>query len=200
MKNLAAMISFALLLSFSILQPAPSKAAEQERNPVIFIHGAGGIGASFKLVENQLVKKGWNPDELYAIEMADKTGNNLTNGKQLERFVDKVKKETGKSKVDIIGHSAGGMNALYYTTKLGGAENVEDIVTLGAPNRFVGSTAPESIRYTSIYSTSDYIVRPQLAKLDGAKNIELRGVNHFAYLYNSDVQKLIEEGLNGGGE
>ncbi|MGD6817137.1 esterase/lipase family protein [Metabacillus sp. 84] len=204
MKNWKKAVTFgitsACILSLSALNPAPSKAAASERDPVIFIHGAGGIGHSFTIIENRLVKNGWDRDELYAIEMKDKTGNNRTNGKQLAEFVEKVKQETGKSKVDIVGHSAGGMNALHYAANLDGAENVEDIVTLGAPNRLAASEAPEQVSYTSIYSKTDFIVNNRLSKLDGAKNIQISGIDHFGFLYSSKVQPLIEEGLNGGGE
>ena len=60
---------------------------------------------------------------------------------QLGKVVDEVLKTTGASKVDLVGHSQGGIVARYYAQFLGGtnAENPEKnrvgkIVTLGATN------------------------------------------------------------------
>ncbi len=49
---------------------------------------------------------------------------------QLAMFVAQVKAATGAAKVDLVGHSQGGMLAEYYTKLLGGARNVHSIVAL----------------------------------------------------------------------
>ncbi|MCD7036140.1 alpha/beta fold hydrolase [Metabacillus sp. GX 13764] len=186
--------------------PASGHAAEaKDHDPVIFIHGAGGIGASFYSIENYLKNQGWSDDELYAIEMNDKTGNNAHNAKQLASYVDEVLKKTGKSKVDIVGHSMGGPNALTYILKYGGGSKVNDVVTFGSPNKMVTSEAPagtdpnHKILYTSIYSNNDFVVNKWLSPLKGAKNVQITGPGHLGMLVNSQVNELIKEGLNGGG-
>ncbi|WP_026693038.1 esterase/lipase family protein [Peribacillus kribbensis] len=194
-----------IIFSAAAMKPSVSKAEAAGHDPVIFIHGAGGISADFFSIKNYLKKQGWSDNELYAIEMMDKTGNSLNNARQLSAFVDEVLKKTGKSKVDIIGHSAGGINALTYILN-GGGSKVNDVVTLGSPNKFITSKAPagtdpnHKIRYTSIYSTSDLIVPNWLSTLDGAKNVKISGVDHVGLIFNSKVDALIKEGLNGGGQ
>lgn len=209
MKNKRLLLSLiagmAIILSAVTIQPSVSKAQTNGHDPVIFIHGAGGIGASFYSIENYLKKQGWSDDELYAIEMKDKSGNNQNNAKQLASYVDEVLKKTGKSKVDIVGHSMGGPNALTYILN-GGGSKVNDVVTFGSPNKMVTSKAPvgtdpnDKILYTSIYSTNDYVVTNWLSPLDGAKNVKISGPGHIGMLWNSQVNELIKEGLNGGGE
>ncbi|KAG0034131.1 hypothetical protein BGZ82_005859 [Podila clonocystis] len=49
---------------------------------------------------------------------------------QLKVFVDKVLNATGSSKVDILGHSQGGLMPLYYMKRLGGADKVRKLGAL----------------------------------------------------------------------
>lgn len=209
MKNRKGLFSLVacMVIIFSVvgIQPSVSKAQTNAHDPVIYIHGAGGNSTNFYAIKNYLKKQGWSDNELYAIEMIDKTGNSLNNARQLASYVDGVLKKTGKSKVDIIGHSAGGINALTYILN-GGGSKVNDVITLGSPNKFVTSKAPvgtdpnHKILYTSIYSKSDYLVPNQLSILQGAKNVQISGVGHMGMVLNSKVNELIKEGLNGGGQ
>jgi triacylglycerol lipase len=48
--------------------------------------------------------------------------------------------QTGASKVDIVGHSQGGMMPRYYIRNLGGAAKVDDLVGLAPSNH--GTTSP----------------------------------------------------------
>lgn len=53
---------------------------------------------------------------------------------ELKSFVDKVRFWSGSSKVDLVGHSQGGLLSRYYIQKLGGAAKVEKLVALSATN------------------------------------------------------------------
>lgn len=53
----------------------------------------------------------------------------------LNAFADGVRAQTGATKVDLIGHSQGGLVARSYVKSYGGAGEVDSLITLGTPNR-----------------------------------------------------------------
>lgn len=62
------------------------------------------------------------------------TGPIETSAAQLSAFVDRVRSATGAAKVDIVGHSQGGMMPRYYMRFLGGAGKVHRLVGLSPSN------------------------------------------------------------------
>lgn len=62
------------------------------------------------------------------------TGDIPTSARQLSAFVTKVLSVTHAAKVDIVGHSQGGMMPRYYIDFLGGASKVNDLVGLSPSN------------------------------------------------------------------
>ena len=52
----------------------------------------------------------------------------------LGALVDQVRAQTGAARVDLIGHSQGGLVARYYVKNLGGSAKVDRVISLGAPH------------------------------------------------------------------
>lgn len=53
-----------------------------------------------------------------------------TSAREVSDFIDEVLQKTGASKVDLIGHSQGGLLGFYYLKKLGGSKKVKQFVAL----------------------------------------------------------------------
>jgi triacylglycerol esterase/lipase EstA (alpha/beta hydrolase family) len=62
------------------------------------------------------------------------TGDIATSAQQLATFVNQVLAATGAAKVDIVGHSQGGMMPRYYINFLGGAAKVDKLIALAPSN------------------------------------------------------------------
>ena len=103
--------------------------------PIILAHGIaakqlrvlnafGNIGRELEAVGNKVYIA--DTDGFGAIE---------TNAEQLRCFVDRVLKETGAEKVNIIAHSKGGLDSKYMITHLGMEDKVASLTTLCTPHR-----------------------------------------------------------------
>jgi triacylglycerol esterase/lipase EstA (alpha/beta hydrolase family) len=68
------------------------------------------------------------------------TGDIPTSASQLGSFVNQVLAETGASKVDLVGHSQGGMMPRYWMKFDGGASKVDELVGIAPSNH--GTTNP----------------------------------------------------------
>lgn len=110
--------------------------------PVVLVHGT---------VENQ--RSNWNAmspqlkNDGYCVYMFNYGSGSFTLGQfygltsvsssaaKLKTFVDRVLASTGKSKVDLVGHSQGGMMPRWYIHFLGGAAKVRNLVALSPSNQ-----------------------------------------------------------------
>ena len=111
-----------------------------------------------------------------------------------------------RERIDLVGHSEGGLIGRYYVQKLNGAHRVRHLVTLGTPHRgtpwaysgyLVGrvlpsllqmaprsmllrdladDSFPDSVRLTSIYSQRDPFCPPSSCRLDGGRGAHLKNV------------------------
>lgn len=52
----------------------------------------------------------------------------------LDAYADGVRAQTGAARVDLVGHSQGGLVARSYVKDFGGASEVDSLITLGTPN------------------------------------------------------------------
>jgi triacylglycerol esterase/lipase EstA (alpha/beta hydrolase family) len=101
--------------------------------PAVIVHGTFGDQKS--LLDNLSLSLKRDGFCVYALDYGNRaTGPIEQSAQQLKTFVDKVLAATGAAKVEIVGHSQGGMMPRYYIKNLGGDALVEDLVGLAPSN------------------------------------------------------------------
>ncbi len=112
--------------------------------PVVLVHGTFGQQTDWVALSPVLKADGYC---VFTLNYGGSTPDNPIQGTgriedsaaQLSAFVNTVRSATGARKVDIVGHSQGGMMPRYYLKFLGGANKVGTLVGLAPSNH--GTTA-----------------------------------------------------------
>lgn len=104
--------------------------------PVVLLHGFIDNRSVFVVLRRALTRHGHR--HLEALNYSPLTRDIPTAAELLGRHVEDICERTGHSRVDIVGHSLGGLIARYYVQRLGGDRRVRTLVTLGTPH---GGTA-----------------------------------------------------------
>ncbi|MCM3121691.1 triacylglycerol lipase [Mesobacillus sp. AQ2] len=136
-------LSVSIVLLLVLVSPAGAAkrvTAASEKDPVVFVHGFTGSSSSYDDMKQWLVSQGWPSNYLFAIQYSNTTGSNINNAYELESFIKNVLRQTKASKVDIVAHSMGGLSTRYYVKYLDGAQNVDDVITLGSPHHGTNSS------------------------------------------------------------
>ncbi|KEF07404.1 MULTISPECIES: esterase/lipase family protein [Streptomyces] len=100
--------------------------------PVLLLHGFIDNRSVFVLLRRSLLRHGWRHVE--ALNYSPLTCDLRKAAELLGRHVEQVCERTGHSRVDLVGHSLGGLIARYYAQRLGGDLRVRTLVTLGTPH------------------------------------------------------------------
>lgn len=110
--------------------------------PVLLVHGAGLDATSYTNLwdmgyvglQQQLVSLG---HRVFSITFSHSHGDNFYQAIQLADAIDRVKKQTGASIVDVVAHSKGGIAARVYMSNMSATayrHDVRRLVLLGVPN------------------------------------------------------------------
>ncbi|MEU6956541.1 alpha/beta fold hydrolase [Streptomyces sp. NPDC045714] len=104
--------------------------------PVVLLHGFIDNRSVFVVLRRALTRHGHR--HLEALNYSPLTRDIRIAAELLGRHVEEICERTGHSRVDVVGHSLGGLIARYYVQRLGGDRRVRTLVTLGTPH---GGTA-----------------------------------------------------------
>lgn len=99
--------------------------------PVILVHGYYATRATNAPIERFLKGKGFRVFDvnLPGLNWQDMRKSSLV----VARRVEEVKRETGADQIVLVGISMGGLIALHYVRKRGGAAHVRRCISLGSP-------------------------------------------------------------------
>ncbi len=130
-RTRALLLVAALLAALFAAMPAPA-AAQAVDDPVIIVAGTVSPALANEPLRARMLADGY---DAYIYELPGLgIGDIAQTSAPLVAFVDNILAQTGATRVDLVGHSQGGLVARYYVKYLGGDAKVDSLVTLGSPN------------------------------------------------------------------
>ena len=104
-----------------------------ESPPVLIIHGFLGTRGSMYMLERRLVEDGF---VVVSFNLGTLNVRDIRRSAFLiHRKIERILAQTPSQRIDIIGHSMGGLIGLYYVKKLGGHARVRKLIMMGTPVR-----------------------------------------------------------------
>jgi uncharacterized alpha/beta hydrolase family protein len=100
--------------------------------PVLLIHGYLSDASTWNKWQDLLKKDGISAFPITFQQSDDKCGSAAAHAKELSMKIDEIKKITGQSRVNIVGHSKGGLDARVYLAN--GTHDVANLIMIGTPN------------------------------------------------------------------
>ncbi|ELP62316.1 esterase/lipase family protein [Streptomyces turgidiscabies] len=104
----------------------------EPKPPVVLLHGFIDNRSVFVLLRRSLAQHG--RQQIESLNYSPLTCDIRTAAELLGRHIEETCRRTGQPRVDIVGHSLGGLIARYYVQRLGGDLRVRTLVTLGTPH------------------------------------------------------------------
>jgi len=197
---------------------AGATTASPAQPPVLIIHGYLATRGSLHLLERHLTDRGlivmsYPLGPLNVGDIRDSAG-------LIARKVESIVAQTGIARVDIVGHSMGGLVGLDYLKRLGGRHRVRRLVMLGTPTQGTWSallglvTAPLGLaslqllpgspflrelaerplppgaEVVSIGAIRDWLAPLSSTALDGVRHIALP-TGHSGLLVDAEVAEVV---------
>jgi triacylglycerol esterase/lipase EstA (alpha/beta hydrolase family) len=104
---------------------------DERHPPVLLIHGYLGTRGSMYILERRL-----NDDGIcvFSFNLGSLNVRDIrTSAFLIHRKIESILAQTPVKKIDIVGHSMGGLIGLYYVKKLGGHDKVRKLIMMGTP-------------------------------------------------------------------
>jgi pimeloyl-ACP methyl ester carboxylesterase len=199
------------------MAPPPTGTATGTSTPVVAIHGYTQNRVDFLGLARACRRAGVGP--VYGMNYPW-FGSIRGNARRLARFIERVLRETGAPRVDLVAHSLGGLVAMEYLHTAGSAQ-VRRIVTIASPHAGVPwqgpipgkagdsmraglvahASKPVPVPCLSVYSTHDNVVHPpSTSELShrGAQDRAFEHTGHLSILFEQDVLQAVVEFLRAG--
>ena len=131
--------------------------------PILLIHGFLGTRGSMYLLERRLVDDG---HVVVSFNIGTINTRDIRRSAFLiHRKIERVLAQTPWKKIDILGHSMGGLIGLYYVKKLGGHTRVRRLIMMGTPVRGTWVSLL-GVATLGLLSTSSWQLLPRSRFLD----------------------------------
>ncbi len=192
--------------SKSFRRPAGSPSG----TPILLVHGYLHCGSVWAYYKWKFAKAGLGP--IYTINLMPPLSSIQDYAQQIRAKAEEIERETGNSKLVLVGHSMGGLACGYYAASVAPPEKELSLISLGSPwdGTFLAQFAPgpnakemrrhspflkhlqqqlshKQLPHYHIAATTDQIVLPWRSSLKGSephKSLILDGVGHLSILYS----------------
>ena len=114
---------------------------EDKPLPVLLVHGYAEDAAVWKKWEDMLRKDGIQFFTVTFKDSDDKCGSAKQHAIELEKMVQDIKEQSGAQKINIVGHSKGGLDARVFLD-ITDTKDVANLIMIGTPN--AGSPVAET--------------------------------------------------------
>lgn len=213
--------ALALAIGAFVALPTASLAATTP-DPVLLIHGWRSDASAWAT----MVQRFAGLDGRTVVALTLPGDDNIVNGRYIRDQVAALKsKDSAWGHLDIVGVSMGGLSARYYLKSLDGTASVDAYASLGTPQYGVygacllpqssggqmcptssflkalnlGDDTPGSVRYMTLWGTSDTTVPQSATRLDGGACYDtVPNVVHTAYEEDVNVFAAVVQAINGG--
>jgi len=189
---------------------------------VLLIHGYLGTRGSLHLLESRLTQMG-HLVLTYRLGLLH-TGDICESAALIARKIESIAAQTPLHRMDIVGHSMGGLVGLYYLKRLGGRRRVRRLVMLGTPTSGTWSalfgvamaplgraslqllpdsaflrdleqgSLPEGVEVISVVGERDRLA-PTGTYLKGVRHLSVP-TNHAGLLVDAEVAELVGQILS----
>src|SRR5688500_6704835 len=153
-----------------IRRGASFESLKADAPPVLIIHGFLGTRGSMYMLERRLVEDGF---VVVSFNLGTLNVRDIRRSAFLiHRKIERILAQTPSQRIDIIGHSMGGLIGLYYVKKLGGHARVRKLLMMGTPVRGTWA-ALAGVMTLGLWSTSSWQLLPRSRFLDELAEGEL---------------------------
>lgn len=146
-----------------IRRNASFEKVDDRHPPVLLIHGFLGTRGSMYPLERRLAAEGLC---VFSFNLGALNSRDIrASAFLIHRKIESILSQTSVQRIDILGHSMGGLIGLYYIKKLGGHARVRRLIMMGTPIRGTWA-ALAGVATLGLWSKSSWQLLPRSRFLD----------------------------------
>lgn len=139
--------------------PAATATATATANPVVVVGGLIGLSIAYEPIAARLRADGFR---VFVYQLPGLGfGDIRDSARAFAAYVEQVRSVTGASRVDVVGHSEGGLVSRWYVKFLGGESAVGRYVSLGSPQQ--GTYVANILRVVGLGSCAGVVACQQMS-------------------------------------
>lgn len=187
-------IPFLIILLFSMkcFSQEPCKTASL---PVVFVHGFLASGDTWSAQLQRFSSNGYCDNRLFVFDW-NTLGGKAKNDSLLDVFINAVLQKTNSSKIDLVGHSAGGGLCYGYLKDSARAMKTAHYAHVGSSKMTGPAGYSGNVPTINIYSDGDKVLSG--ADVSGVTNIRQSGNDHLQVASGAETFAALYEFFTGG--